>query len=947
MTLRMHPMRRLSALARWPAVCALCVGAVMLSQARAATSAAVSGKQAMRSVASTAVKPASPAPMPVDAQRELIDQYCMECHNFSDYAGGVEFEVFDPGAAHESAEIAERMLKKVRAGMMPPAGKPRPDFATMQAFATTLETEIDGQAKPNLHVPKLHRLNRAEYANAVRDLLSLELDSTQFLPPDDVSRGFDNQAGTLTLSPALMEAYLAAASRISRLAIGTAAAPTQVTYRVAEDTTQNYPVEGLPFGTRGGLAIDHTFPSDGKYTVKVFSVNLGNMGNFRPFGEIRGEQLLVYADGKRVSAVDWDKELGVDRRYDDEGAGQLHTIDVTLPMKAGLHRIGVTFLATNYAPGLDMNHAFERSTIETGGLPGFTFYPHIGSVRIDGPNEATEATDSPSRSRVFVCRPATTADGVQGGGVAAARGGPVASDRSAAEGSAVRDDSAARGRSVTDGTSPSSDSSRADAVNGEEACAREIATTLARRAYRGGVAPAHIDALMQFYALGRKNGSFDDGVEAIVQRVLVDPKFIYRVEATPAPVAPATAYPISDLDLASRLSFFLWSSIPDDALLDLATSSELHKPEVLREQVHRMLADPRAGALTKNFAGQWLGLRNLAGHAPVVDQFPDFDDNLRQAFRREVELLFASLLEEDRSVLDLLTADYTFLNERLARHYGIQGVRGSEFRRVTLNGSQSARWGLLGKGEFLTVSSQPGRTSPVIRGNWVLKNILGVPAPDPPPDVPTLKAGAGDAAGNSKPPSMREQMVQHRADPKCAGCHKLMDPIGFALEPFDAIGHWRTEDGGNPIDAKSEMYDGTPVDGPGDVRAFLLKYQAQYLRNVTQNLMTYALGRGIEYDDMPTVRAILHATSSSDYRLKSLIEAIALSDIFRMNVAPSAKDDGAPTQSTATATPTATPTSTPTSARVIPATHSAPASVAPTATPAKSAAPAASPPGTP
>jgi hypothetical protein len=368
--------------------------------------------------------------------------------------------------------------------------------------------------------------------------------------------------------------------------------------------------------------------------------------------------------------------------------------------------------------------------------------------------------------------------------------------------------------------------------------------------------------------------------------VLVDPKFVYRLEATPANLAPRTAYRIDDLDLASRLSFFLWSSIPDDTLLKLAEAGELAKPDVLRQQVRRMIADPRAEALTKNFAGQWLGLRSLSAHAPVVDQFPDFDDNLRQAFRRETELLFNSLLQENRSVLDLLTADYTFVNERLARHYGIPGVRGSEFRRVTLDGVQAERRGLLGKGAILTISSQPGRTSPVIRGQWVLKNILGVPAPDPPPDVPALEAKAADAAGNSRPPSMRAQLEEHRRNPKCEGCHKLMDPIGFALEPFDAIGRWRTDDAGNPIDARDRMYDGTPVNGPADIRTFLLKYQDQYLNNITQNLMTYALGRGMEFDDMPAVRSVLRTAADDGYRLKSLIEAVALSDNFRMNVAP-------------------------------------------------------------
>jgi hypothetical protein len=824
-----------------PATTQMCRGkwaapvAALLCLAGAALSARAADAEAESNTTSTA------------APRDLLDQYCLECHNYTDYKGGLDFEVFDPANAHQDARTAERIAKKLRAGMMPPAGEPRPDFATLQAFAALLERSVDAHAQPNLHVPQLRRLNRSEYTSAMRDLLALEIDATQFLPPDDSSRGFDNQAGTLTLSPPLLEAYLSAAARISRLALGTGTAPTQVTYRIAEDATQNYHVEGLPFGTRGGLAIDHVFPADGKYTFKVFAVNLGNMGNFRPFGEVRGEQLLIYVDGARVAQVDWDKSLLDERSYDEEGAGQLRTIDVPLPVTAGPHRIGVTFLARQYAPDLDLNRHFERSTIETGGLPGFTFYPHIGSVRIDGPQAAARPTASPSRARLLVCQPA--------------------------------------------------------GVGEEEACARTIATTLARRAYRGYATAKHVDVLMQFYALGRRDGTFDDGIEAIVQRVLVDPQFIYRMESVPADVTAGRAYPVADLDLASRLSFFLWSSIPDDTLLDLAQSQTLRQPDVLRAQVRRMLADPRARALTQNFAGQWLGLRSLVSHAPVVAEFPDFDDNLRQAFRREVELLFESLLAEDRSIIDLLTADYTFVNERLAKHYGIAGVRGSAFRRVKLQEQQ--RWGLLGKGEFLTVSSQPGRTSPVIRGNWILKNVLGVPAPDPPPDVPTLKPKTGDAAGNAQPPSMRQQMEQHRADPACQGCHKLMDPIGFALEPFDAIGRWRMQDGGEPIDPRGQMYDGTPVTGPDDVRAFLVKYQDQYLRNVASNLLTYALGRGVEHDDMPTVRHVLRVAASDGYKLRSLIEAIAMSDIFRMNVMPEpGSSDNAPPSSIATAAPT-------------------------------------------
>jgi hypothetical protein len=815
-----------------------CLAASVAPVAGAADNAAASALRPIAASKTLAPTPATDNPllpvptMSAQSESDLISKYCLDCHNPDDYKGGLELEVYDPATAHEKDEVqtTEKMIRKLRAGMMPPAGKPRPDFSTIQSFVGSLEQDIDAHNKPVLGVPKLHRLNRTEYQNAVRDLLDLDVDATKLLPTDDSSRGFDNQAGTLSLSPALLEGYVSAAASLSRLAVGTAVAPEQVTYRVPEDTTQNYHVEGLPFGTRGGLRVDNTFPADGNYTFKIFSVNLGNMGNFRPFGEIKGEKLLVYLDDKRVATVDWDQALGVNKPFSEEGNGELKTIDVTLPVTAGLHHVAVTFLATNYAPGLDMNLAFDRSTIETGGLPGFTFYPHIGRVRIDGPANGKDATVSPSRARIFVCHPAKPSD--------------------------------------------------------EEPCARKIAATLARRAYRGYVTPQHVDDLMKFYTLGRRNGgSFDNGVEAVVQRVLADPKFLFRTESTPANLEAGASYHISDLDLASRLSFFLWSSIPDDTLLQLADAGKLSDPGVLKQQVDRMLKDPKAEALTKNFAGQWLGLRVLEGDQPVVDQFPDFDDNLRQSFRQEVEMLFASLLSEDRSVLDLINADYTFLNGRLAKFYGIPGIKGSYFRRVTLDKSESDRWGLLGKGAFLTVSSHPERTSPTVRGNMVLKFLIGVPAPDPPANVPALKAGPGDAAGNSRPPSMREQMETHRANPACAGCHKIMDPIGFALEPFDAVGRERTEDGGNPINAASTMYDGEKVNGPAGVRAFLQRHEDQYLRNVTTNLMTYALGRGMEYDDMPEMRSILHTAARDDYKLKGLIEAVAMSDIFRMNVA--------------------------------------------------------------
>ncbi len=771
---------------------------------------------------------AGAADLPVAAQQHLVQQYCVVCHNYEDYAGGVEFEIFDPGNAHQNAALTERMLKKLRAGMMPPAGKPRPDLATVQALATSLETEIDAHAKPNLAMPRLHRLNRTEYQNAVRDVLGLDIDAAQMLPADDVSRGFDNQAGTLTFSPALLDAYLSAAGQISRTALGTATATTQANYRVADDTTQNYHVEGLPFGTRGGLLIEHEFPTDAEYLIKVFSVNLGNMGNFRPFGEVRGEQLEILIDGERVALVDWDEAL-VGRGF---GGGNLKTIDVRVPVKAGPHNVGVTFLATNYAPGLDMNRAFERSTIETGGLPGYTFYPHVGSVRIDGPydvaGDVAGRGDTPSRRAILLCEPAAGADA--------------------------------------------------------RPCAERIVKTLARHAYRGAATQDDIDTLLAFYSQGSAAQGFEGGIGMALERLLTDPKLIYRIEKGHPELAAGTAFKIGDLELASRLSFFLWSSIPDDELLTLAEQGKLHDDAVLEQQVRRMLADPRSAALTENFAGQWLNLRALEGHVPVAKLFPDFDDNLRQAFRRETELFFDSLVRDNRPVTDLLTADYTFVNERLAKHYGIPGVYGSHFRRVTLGEEFDARRGLLGKGSLLATSSQPIRTSPVIRGYWVLQNLLGTPPPPPPEDVPDLPANETDAAGNTAMPTMREQMERHRADPACSGCHRLMDPIGFALEQFDAIGRWRTEDGPAPIDASSVMYDGTKIAGPKDLRNFLLGHSDQFVRAATEKLLTYALGRGVEYYDQPVVRAIAREAEADDYRFETLIAAVVKSDLFRMNM---------------------------------------------------------------
>jgi hypothetical protein len=493
-----------------------------------------------------------------------------------------------------------------------------------------------------------------------------------------------------------------------------------------------------------------------------------------------------------------------------------------------------------------MNRAFERSTIETGGLPGFSFYPHIGSVRIDGPYDATGVGATPSRSAILMCRPALPQD--------------------------------------------------------EEPCARRIFERLARHAFRGTGTAADVDTLLEFYRSGRGDGDFEAGIELALQRLLADPKFIYRIEHEPDEVAPGEVYAVNGIELASRLSFFLWSSIPDDELLALAEQGRLGEPAVLAAQVRRMLADPRAEALTTNFAGQWLNLRALEGHVPVAALFPDFDDNLRQAFRRETELLVASLIRENRPATELLTADYTFVDERLAKHYGIPGIYGSRFQRVTLGAELDARRGLLGKGSLLATSSQPVRTSPVIRGYWVLQNLLGVPPPPPPPDVPDLEPTKADAAGNARVPTMREQMEAHRANPACSGCHQLMDPIGFALEQYDAIGRWRTTDGANVIDPTSTMYDGTRIAGPADLRNFLLGYSDQYIRTVTEKLLTYALGRGVEYYDMPVVRSIVRDAEADGYRWEALLVGVVQSEPFRS----SRKAGAAPASSSTGSAPVAT-----------------------------------------
>jgi hypothetical protein len=746
----------------------------------------------------------------------LIDHYCTKCHNATDWAGGIDLEGANATTIADAPETGEKMIKRLRAGMMPPVGEERPQYATVQKLAQVLEESIDKRALTRaayVPAPGLHRLNRTEYSNAIRDLLALDIDAARFLPSDDSSHGFDNMAGTLTTSPALLEAYLSAAGNISRLALGTETAPTLAVFDAPHDTSQNEYVEGLPFGTRGGMLIEHEFPADGEYTLTV----KGMTGYFTAvLGNVKGEKLEVTVDGKRVYLYDWDREIATKRG----DGGKTPPVAI----KAGFHRIGVAFLATSDLPDTGIDRSFQRTMNSPGSISGYTFYPHVGQVFIEGPFKGTAATDTQSRRRIFECYP-----------------------HSASE---------------------------------EAGCARRIITTLTTRAFRRPATAADIQVMTAFFRNGREQGgTFDSGIEAVIQRILTDPDFIYRAEIEPATAAAGTAYRISDLELASRLSFFLWSSIPDRQLLDLATANQLHTPKVLKQQVDRMIADPRSEALVRNFTGQWLNIRGIAASEPAVNLFPDFDSTLREAFRREIELFFTSIIQEDRSVDDLLTADYTFVNERLARHYGIPGIYGPQFRRVTLGPDQDMRRGLLGKGALLTITSDAARTSPVRRGKWFLQTFFGVSPPNPPPGV-EIKL---DQKTGESPKTMRERLVIHSTNPSCATCHKMFEPMGLAMENFDAVGQWRATEAGFPIDSVGVVTDGTRIDGVKGLRDLSMRKRDMFAEVVIQNLLTYAIGRGLDYQDMPLVRSLTHAAAKDDYRFSSLIMGVVQSPAFTMN----------------------------------------------------------------
>jgi cytochrome c5 len=792
------------------------------------------------------VKPSPSAQVPVVSTaaarasqdiRPVIDRYCVTCHNERVKTAGLMLDTLSLDDLSANGDAWEKVLRKVQVGMMPPAGMPKPDAAAHAAFITALEATLDRVPQRNPGRPLVHRLNRTEYANAVRDLIDLEINPSALLPSDTSAFGFDNNADALAVSPVLLERYVNAAATISALAVGDpeSVANGQV-FRVKNDTSQNVHLDGLPIGTIGGTLARTTLPLDGEYVLQVKFVKtlLGDMRGLE-----QRHDLEFSVDGARVflcsfgSGEDFALSL---KNMTAAADGVENRCQARVRITAGPHDIGAAFLDSPVEGARRL-----KPFVRTGNDADSQGPAHLERLTITGPFNPTGRGDTPSRRRIFTCRPSGTSQ--------------------------------------------------------EESCARAILTPLVHRAYRGHDTAADQRSVFDFYRTGRSTGDFDKGVQVALQRILSSPKFIYRAERDPAGSTPGSVYRVNDLDLAARLSFLLWSTIPDDALLDVAAKGRLSQPAVLDREVRRMLADPRSKALASNFAGQWLYLRNIPATTPNIVQFPDFDNNLRQAVRVEAEMFFDSVVRENRNILDLMTANYTFVNERLARHYGIPGITGEHFRRVTL--TDDARRGLLGKAGILLVTSNADRTSPVQRGKWVLENVLGAPPPNPPANVPPFKED--NRRGSGKVLTMRERMEEHRANPVCSSCHKLMDPIGLAMENFDAVGAWRTREAPSvdtarltfqgelkfapAIDASGELMDGTKVTGPTELRAALLRQPDVFVQTVTEKLLIYAIGRGLDPADMPTVRTIVGEAKATDYRFASLILGIVKSVPFQMRVA--------------------------------------------------------------
>jgi len=776
----------------------------------------------------SSVAPTAPPP----STRAMFDTYCVTCHNQRTKVAGLMLDAVDVNEVSKHADVLEKAVRKLRGGMMPPPGARRPDQASVDAVVVSLERALDQAAAshPNPGRVALHRLNRAEYANAIEDLLALKIDPAALLPKDDEADGFDNVASVLSVSPSFLDQYISAARVVTVRALGNAHARAgSMTYRPARGTDQTVHVDGLPLGTRGGLLVEHLFPADGNYKL--------NINGLASAGYVRGVEykhgLVVTLDGVKVfqNTIGGEEDM---KAIDQQQAPAVAAVNgrfqnIPLTVTAGPHKVGVTFIARTFAESDDVLYSFRPAA-------GEDRIPRVGSIEIQGPFTPTGLADTTSRQRVFVCRPASPAD--------------------------------------------------------ELPCATKVLSAFARRAFRRPVTEQDLAAPLSFYSSARASGDFETGIQAALPTILASPKFLYRAERSPAGLAPGSVHRISDFDLASRLSFFLQSRMPDEELLRLAEQKRLADPAVLNAQVTRLLADPKSRTLVTSFAFQWLKMRGVDDIEPDAVIFPNFDDGLRDAFRREMELFVQAIMREDRSVLDLLNADFTFVNERLALHYGIPNVRGDRFRRVTL--TDPTRFGLLGKGGMLLSTSYANRTAPVLRGAWILENILGTPPAPPPPDVEAFQ----ENKDGEKAKTVRAIMEQHRAKPSCNACHGVMDPLGFAFENFDAVGAWRATDvfAGTPIDPSGKLVDGTVVSGPVDVRKAILRRPDQFVQTMTEKLMTYALGRSVEYYDMPAVRKIVRDAAASNYRFSSIVKGIVASDPFQMRKVP---EPAAPESSTA------------------------------------------------
>jgi len=750
------------------------------------------------------------------AQSELVATYCASCHSDRAKAGGLSLAGFDAMRATERAEVVEKMIRKLRAGMMPPAGAKRPPAGTLDALTASLEARMDEFAavNPNPGFRPSQRLNRAEYARAIEDLLGLEIDVTAFLPADTISHGFDNVADSQRLSPTLLEGYLRAASQISSLAVGDkTATASSTTYKTSRTASQHRHVEGTPLGTRGGLAVTHVFPADGAYTFRMM-LHAGPTGQLYG-GPYAGEQVEVSIDGARVALLD------INPRMDEADPQGMNLFTPPVHLSAGPHTVAAAFINRFDGPFDDLVMPIEQPLADTniGEVFGVTALVHLRDLAVTGPHRVTGVSDTVSRRKVFLCRPTVTEE--------------------------------------------------------EAACARTILGTLARQAYRGAVSDDELRGLMGFYEQGRADGDFEAGVRTALQAVLASPRFLFRLEQAPPTARPGQTFTLAGNDIASRLSFFLWGAVPDAALVKAAPS--LTTPAAIAAQATRMLADPRAEALSTRFAHQWLRLQDVEKVRPDYHFAPHWDTYLSGALVRETELFFNSLVRDDRSILDLLSADYTYVNERVAKLYGLPNVTGEHFRRVTV---PDYRRGILGHGSVLLATSFADRTSPVNRGKWVMEVLLGSPPPPPPPNVPALEETSGSAGGRLL--SVRERMEQHRANPACQSCHRVIDPLGLALENFDISGRWRANDSLMAVDARGQLYDGTAMDGPAGLRAALLRHQDVFLLSFTEHLMTYALGRRLESYDMPVVRAVIREAAKANYRISAFVTAVATSAPFRL-----------------------------------------------------------------